>query len=481
MSQPQTAPDPRRWYALALLAAAQFVVVLDVAIVNVALPSIKDALGFSQESLQWVLNAYTLTFGGLMLLGGRLADVLGRRRLFMIGMLLFAGASLAAGLAGSEAALITARAVQGVGAAIISPAALSILSNTFAEGRERNTALGIWGAVAGIGGAAGVFLGGLLTDGVGWEWIFFINVPVGLVALALAPRLLRESRAEGATRSFDVAGAVTVTGGLTALVYGLVKSNDYGWLSAQTLGTLAGAAVLLAAFVAIERRATAPLVPLRMFRNRNVAGANVVGLLLGASIFSMFYFLSLYMQQVLGYSALRSGVAYLLVATVIIISSGIAQALVTRFGVRNILSIGMTLLTAGIVTFTWVAVDGSYTANLVPGFILAGVGLGFSFVPVSIAALQGVRGERAGTASGLINTSQQVGGALGVAVLATVANSVTGDALTPASLTDGFQAAFAVGAGMALMGIVAALLLIPRVRARREQEAALREPAIAAD
>jgi EmrB/QacA subfamily drug resistance transporter len=481
VSQPHTAPDPRRWYALALLAAAQFVVVLDVAIVNVALPSIKDALGFSQESLQWVLNAYTLTFGGLMLLGGRLADVLGRRRLFMIGMLLFAGASLAAGLAGSEAALITARAVQGVGAAIISPAALSILSNTFAEGKERNTALGIWGAVAGIGGAAGVFLGGLLTDGVGWEWIFFINVPVGLLALALAPRLLAESRAEGATRSFDVAGAVTVTGGLTALVYGLVKSNDYGWLSAQTLGVLAAAAALLVAFVAIERRATAPLVPLGMFRNRNVAGANVVGLLLGASIFSMFYFLSLYMQQVLGYSALRSGVAYLLVAVVIIISSGIAQALVTRFGVRNILAIGMTLLTAGLVTFTWVAVNGSYTANLVPGFILAGVGLGFAFVPVSIAALQGVRGERAGTASGLINTSQQIGGALGVAVLATVANSVTGDALTPSSLTDGFQAAFAVGAGMALVGIVAALLIIPRVRARREQEAPLGEPAVAAD
>ena len=475
--------DSRKWIALVLLCATQFLVVLDVAIVNVALPSIQKALDFSPENLQWVVSAYTLTFGGFLLLGGRMADLLGRRRVFMVGLALFSLASLACGFAQTDTFLIVARAVQGVGAATISPAALSILVTTFEEGAERNKALGIWGAIAGIGGAAGVLAGGVLTDTLGWEWIFFVNVPVGFAVLAMVPRFIDESRAEAAVRNFDVAGAVSVTAGLAVLVYALVNTDTAGWVSAETFGLFAVSAALIAAFIVIELRAKAPLLPLGIFRLRSLTGANIVGLLLGASTFAMFFFLSLYMQEVLGYSALKSGFAYLFVAVTIILAAGASQALVTRFGVKTILAIGMALLVLGLLYFTQIDVQGAYMVNLVPGFFLAGVGLGFAFVPVSIAALQGVRPHEAGIASGLINTSQQIGGALGIAILSTIATSHSeglirdagGDAAAvPNALTEGFQYAFAVGAGMAVIGLLATLFLLDR-----NDPAARTEPAAA--
>jgi EmrB/QacA subfamily drug resistance transporter len=477
--------DPRRWFALALLALTQFMVVLDISIVNVALPSIQESLGFSQEDLQWVITAYTLTFGGFLLLGGRAADLLGRRRVFVAGLVVFSAASLACSLADSDSMLIIARAVQGLGAAIISPAALAILTDTFAEGPDRNKALGVWGAVAGAGGAVGVLLGGILTDLLTWEWVFFINAPVGAVVIALSLRMLRESRVESAVRRFDVLGALTGTAGLVLLVYGLSETVHNGWASGETFVLLAGAAALLGLFVWIEARAKAALMPLGIFRNRTLSGANVVGFLLGAAIFSMFFFLSLYMQQVLGYSALRSGVAYLLIAGTIIVAAGVAQALVTKLGVKNVLVTGMVLLTLGVLWFTQVSVDGSYLGDLAPGFVIAGVGLGFAFVPVTIAALTGVRAHEAGIASGLINTAQQVGGALGLALLATVANTRTEGLLedgspAPSALTEGFQVAFTVGAGLAAAGLVAALVMISR-RTPAAAEAPLEAPVPATD
>jgi len=462
----------RKGIALLLLCMVQFMVVLDIAIVNVALPTIKNALDFKETDLQWVINAYTLTFGGLLMLGGRAADLLGRRRMFLAGLVLFSGASLACGLSTSEGMLIAARAVQGVGAAIISPAALSILMTTFSEGAERNKALGIWGAIAGTGGAAGVLLGGVLTDQLNWSWIFYINVPVGALVIALGPRYLRESRIETAgRRSFDLLGAVLVTGGLSLLVYALVQTVDHSWTAPRTIAMFLGAAVLLGGFIFTEQRAESPLMPLRLFRNRSLSGANVVGLMLGASIFSMFFMLPLYMQQVLGYSALRTGIGYLLVASTIIVSAAASQALVTRIGVRTVLATGMGLTVAGLLYFSQVSVNGSYLTDLAPGFILTGVGLGFSFVPVTIAALVGVEMNDAGIASGIINTSQQVGGALGTAILSTVAFTRVSDYLTshaPApdlllrADVDGFSVAFLVGAGLSALGLLATLTMVPR-------------------
>jgi EmrB/QacA subfamily drug resistance transporter len=456
--------SPRaKWFALALLCATQFMVVLDVSIVNVALPSIERALHFSASGLQWVASAYALTFGGFLLLGGRVADLLGRRRVFMIGLVVFAAASFACGLASSSGFLVGARMVQGLGAAIISPAALSILTTTFAEGKERNTALGVWGAIAGTGGAAGVLLGGVLTDWVGWEWIFFINVPIGLAVIALAPRLLQESRVESDERRFDVAGAASVTLGLVVLVYGLVGTTTHSWTAPRTLGLFALSAVLLILFVAIELRVPQPVLPLSIFRLRTLAGANIVGFLLGSSIFSMFYFLSLYQQFVLGYSPLKTGIGYLAIALTIIISAGVSQAIVTRVGVRPVLTLGMVLLTIGLLWFTQIDAHGSYVTDLLPGYLLAGVGLGFAFVPDAIAALEGVTPEQAGIASGLINTSQQIGGALGVAILTTVAATRTenlGRAAGLGGLTSGYRYGFAVAAGMAVIGVVASLVTI---------------------
>jgi EmrB/QacA subfamily drug resistance transporter len=455
----------KRWHALVLLAAAQFVVVLDASIVNVALPTIGKALDFSQENLSWIVNAYVLTFGGFLLLGGRVADLLGRRRVFMVGLMIVAVASLAAGFAATEAQLIAARAAQGLGAAIISPAALSIVTTIFRDGAERNKALGVWGAVAGAGGAAGVLLGGILTDGLGWEWVLWVNVPVSLIAFFLTPRLIAESRASDEARAFDVAGAVTVTAALSILVYAVVDAESAGWGSSKTLGLLALSAALLAAFVAIEMRARKPLVPFSIFRIRTLTGANVVGLLVGASLFSMFYFISLYMQQVLGYSAIHAGLSYLPLALTIIVSAGIASGLVTKVGYKPVLAVGLLFICAGLAWFSRVSVGGGFTTDILGPSLLAAAGLGFSFVTTTIAAVSGVAEKEAGLASGLINTSQQIGGALGLAVLSSLATSHTASQLDDGSglksaLTDGFQIAFLGGSAIALLGFFLTLVLI---------------------
>jgi EmrB/QacA subfamily drug resistance transporter len=473
-----TARD-RRWIALILLCVAEFVVVLDAAIVNVALPSIQRDLHFSQEDLQWVVNAYVLMFGGFMLLGGRAADLLGRRRVFMFGLVLFSLASLAGGLATSQGVLIAARGVQGLGAAILAPAALSIVTTTFAEGAERNKALGAWGAVAGSGGAAGVLLGGILTQSLGWQWVLFVNVPIGIAAAAIAPMLLAESRREGLERNFDVAGAITSTAGLVLLVYAVVKAVDNGWGSTTTIVMLAIAAVLLAAFAAIETRARQPLVPFRVFRIGSIAGANLTGVLMGAALFSMFFFISLYMQQILGFDALEAGLAYLPLAGSIVVAAGLASQLTNRLGARPVLVGGLVLVVGGLVWFSQVSVGGSYLADVLGPSLLAGWGLGLAFVPVTIASQGGITAADAGLASGLINTAQQVGGALGLAVLATVANSATNSAMSaahgarselPQALTNGFSDAFLVGAGIAVAAVVVAALTIKGSGARPEQE-----------
>ncbi|MDQ3850705.1 MAG: MFS transporter [Actinomycetota bacterium] len=466
-----TAPiaERRKWIALALLATAQFVVILDASIVNVALPSIGRDLHFSQDNLAWVVNAYTLVFGGFLLLGGRMADLLGRRRLFVAGLALFAFASLMGGLSSSEGQLIAARALQGLGAALLAPAALSIVTTTFVEGAERNRALGVWGAVAGSGGAVGVLLGGVLTDGLGWQWVLWVNVPIGIVAALLAPRLLLESRSESETRTLDAMGAVTVTAGLSLLVFALVDANRAGWESLQTVGLLAAALALIVAFVGVERRSAAPLVPFGIFRSRTLTGANVTGLLIGAALFSMFFFISLYMQQVLGFGPLKAGVAYLPLALTIIVSAAVASQLVTRLGFKPVLMVGLGLIAVGLVWFSRVSVGGSYAVDVLGPSLLAAVGLGLAFVPVTIAAVSGISARESGLASGLINTSQQVGGALGLAVLATIANSRTAEVMAGAqgaadarlgALTEGFQSAFLAGAAFAVLGILAAALLV---------------------
>jgi EmrB/QacA subfamily drug resistance transporter len=464
----------RKWLALALLASVQFMVVLDIAIVNVALPSIQTDLGFSQENLQWVISAYALLFGGFLLLGGRAADLFGRRRLFLAGIVLFTVASLLAGFAWSDESLIAARALQGLGAAVITPAALSIVMTTFSEGKDRNTALGVWGAVGAFGAVAGVLLGGVLTDALSWEWIFFLNVPVGIAAFAATPFILGESRDEDA-RNFDLPGATLVTSGLVVLVYAITQANDYGWASLETIGLFAASTALLAGFVGWEARASHPLMPFDIFRLRTLVGANVAGLILGTALFAMFLMLTLYMQQVLGYSAMKTGVAYLAVAGTAIVWSAVAAQLVTRVGVKPVLVAGMSLLTAGLLYFTQVDVGGSYLADLLPGFLLISIGMGFSFVPISIAALAGVRNDEAGLASGLINTSQQIGGALGIAALSAIATSTTGDAVTtgsslPVALTDGFHAAFWVAAAVASVGVLVSLVVVRGEDLVAEQE-----------
>ena len=471
--------DRRRWLALALLCVVQFMVVLDIAIVNVALPSIQSDLGFSQENLQWVISAYALVFGGFLLLGGRAADMLGRRRIFLVGIVVFTVASLLAGLAWSEASLIGARAFQGLGAAIITPAALSILSTTFSEGRERNIALGAWGAVGGFGAVAGVLLGGILTDALSWEWIFFVNVPVGVVGFALAPVLLDESH-DARVKRFDVPGAVLVTGGLSSLVYAITQAGQDGWLAPQTLAVFAVSVALLAGFVGWELRHPEPLMRFGILQTRTVSGANVAGFIMGTALFSMFLMLTLYMQQVLGYSPMKTGVAYLAVAGTAIVWSAVAAQLVTRIGVKPVLVVGMAALTLGLLYFTQVSVDGSYVADLLPGFLIIGVGIGFSFVPISIAALAGVQPAEAGLASGLINTSQQIGGALGIAALSTIAttqseDSVRSGAALPVALVDGFSSAFQVGAVFAALGLIAALTLIRRDELETELYAELED------
>jgi EmrB/QacA subfamily drug resistance transporter len=459
----------RRWIALAVLVAAQFMVVLDVAIVNVALPSIKTDLHFTEQSLQWVITAYAIMFGGVLLLGGRMADLLGRRRLFLAGVGLFTASSLLAGFAWSESSLIAFRAAQGLGGALLAPAALSILTTMFAEGRERNIALGVWGAVSGSGAAAGVLLGGLLTSSLSWSWIFFINVPVGIVLVAVAPLLLRESRADLGHRYFDVAGAATVTGGLMLLVYAMTRATEIGWSTGETIGLLAASAALIVSFIAIELRSRAPLLPMRIFRLRTLRAANVTAFLLGTSVFSQFFLGTLYMQQVLHYSALKTGVAYLPLTLTIIVLATVAQNLVTRIGVRRILPVGLVLAAGGLVLLAQVPANGHYFFDLFPAFLIGAVGLAFTFVPMTIAALMGVEEADAGVASGLLNTSQQIGGAIGLATASTIATSFTSryvdshagaTALGGSALTYGFQITFYVLAGVAALAAVLAATMI---------------------
>jgi EmrB/QacA subfamily drug resistance transporter len=472
-----TTPDPRRWQALALVCVAFFMTILDVSIVNVALPSIQKALDFSRESLQWVVTAYAITFGGFLLLGGRAADFLGRRRMFMAGLVLFTLASLSCGLAQSEPWLIASRAMQGLGAAIISPATLSIITTTFDEGPERNKALGIWGAMGGSGAAVGVLLGGVLTKYLGWEWCFFVNVPVGAAVLALAPVVVRESRRDTRERRYDPAGAVTVTAGLALLVYAVSKAPDWGWGSARAIGCLVAAGMLLATFVAIEAVGKAPLMPLRIFRVRTVAGANVVGALLAIAVFSNFFILTLYVQQVLHYSALKAGVTFVATAGTVVLVAGLAQALVTRIGPKWVMAAGLALVCGAMLWYAQIPVHGHYATDLLPGYLMMGFGLALSFIPVSVAALAGVEQHEAGLASGLLNTSQQIGGAIGLAVASTIATTHATTLLKqrtppPEALTSGFRWAFWFLAAVAAAGVVAALALI-----RREEVASGAEPA----
>ncbi len=459
--------NPHRWRILAVVATAFFMTILDVSIVNVALPSIGRSLHFSRENLQWVISAYAIAFGGFLLLGGRAADLLGRRRVFIVGVVVFTTASLVCGLAQSEGMLIVSRAVQGLGGAIISPAALSIVMTSFEEGRERNKALGIWGALGGSGAAVGVLAGGVLTKYLGWEWIFFVNVPVGALVLVLTPRIVPESRREGAERSYDALGAVLVSGGLALLIYSISRAPDVGWATARTILLLFAAGALLVAFLVNERRVHDPLMPFHIFRVRTVTGANVVGVLLGAVIFANFFLLTLYVQNVLHYSALKAGVTFVATAGTAVVSAGVAQALTTRVGPKPVMAVGLALLTGGMIWYSQIPVHGSYASDLLPGYLMVGVGIAFSFVPVSIAALAGVAEREAGLASGLINTSQQIGGAVGVAVASTVFTthfkSLAADGKPlPDALTGGYAWAFWALAVFAVLAFVAAVTLIKR-------------------
>ena len=465
--------DRRRWFGLAVLVAAQFMVVLDIAIVNVALPTIKTDLHFSQEGLQWVITAYSILFGGVLLLGGRMADLLGRRRMFMVGLTLFTVSSLLDGLAWSEGSLILFRSLQGLGAALLAPAALSILTTTFREGRERNLALGIWGAVSGSGAAAGVLLGGALTSAFNWSWIFFVNVPAGALVLGLSPWLLRESRAKLAHRHFDTLGAVSITGGLMLLVYALTHASQHGWATGETIGLIAASVALIVGFVGIELRSPAPLLPLRIFRLRTLSGSNIASFLSGAAVFSQFFLLTLYMQQVLHYSALQTGAAYITFTLTIIAFSGVSQAVVTRVGIRRVLPVGLALATVALVLFTQLPVHGHYFWDLFPAFLIGGIGMAFAFVPMSIGALAGIEPRDAGVASGLLNTTQQIGGAIGTAVATTIATTYAGHyavshsvgSLSPGALTHGFTITFYVLAGISLAGAaISALVLEPHER-----------------
>ncbi len=469
------APDPNRWKALALICTAIFVVVLDVAIVNVALPSIGRDLGFADENLQWVITAYSLTFGGFLLLGGRAADLLGRRKIFMVGLALFTVASFACGLAQSEAMLIVSRGIQGLGAAIVSPAALSIISVTFTEGKERNKALGAWGAVAGSGAAAGVLFGGILTKYLGWEWIFFVNIPVGVVVLALTTRFVRESRRETDEQRYDVLGALSVTTGLVLLVYAVSEAPDVGWAAFRTIGLIVLAGALLLFFVAWEARVREPLMPLGIFRNKMVTAANVVSFLLAGGMFGSFLLLTLYMQDVLRLSVLQTGVAFLATAGTAVVMAGPAQMLVTRFGPKPVTMTGLSLLTAGALWYTQIDVDGSYPTDLLPGFLMVGVGIPFAFIPITIAGLAGVADREAGLASGLLNTTQQIGGAIGVAVISTVAfthfETLAAEGNPPpVALTEGFQWGFWLTASIWATGLIAAALLIRRMDVPAHEE-----------
>jgi EmrB/QacA subfamily drug resistance transporter len=462
---------------LAVVAVAQFMVVLDATVVNVALPTIKRDLGFSEQNLSWILNAYTLVFGGFLLLGGRAADRLGRRRLFVAGITLFSAASLICGLAQSESILLVFRGAQGLGGAMVSPAALSIILTTFAEGPERNRALAVWGAIAGAGGAVGLLLGGAIVQEISWRWVFFINVPIGAAVLALTPRIVPESRSDAAAeRGYDAGGAITITLGTIALVFTLIKADSWGWGSGKTIAGLAIAAALIAAFVAIERRQRDPLVPPRIFSNRSLAASDVSFLLVAAALFGMFYFCTLYLQQVLGYGALKTGVSYLPLTLTLIAASAGASRLVDRFTPKPVLVTGLLITTAGFIVLTQVSGHRDYVSHVLPAMVIIAIGLGMSFVPVTIAATNGVAPEDSGLASGLLNTTQQVGGSLGLAILSTVSttrvtHALHGGAALPVALTHGFKGAFTVAAILCAAGAALALVLLPRRKRDVENEA----------
>jgi len=458
--------EVRRWRAFSLLAVSFLMIVVDLTIVNVALPTIGRKLHFPPSDLQWVVTAYALTFGGFLLLGGRAADLLGRRRLFMAGLAVFTAASLACALATTDTFLIVMRGVQGLGAAVVVPAALSIVMNMFAEGAERNKALSAWGAIGATGATIGLLAGGVLTRYAGWQYIFYLNVPIGAAALLLAPRVVPESRLRGVRRRYDPLGALTVTGGLVILVYALTQAPAVGWTAIRTLALLASAAALLAGFLVIETRAEAPLLPLRLFRLKTLAGSNAVAFLWGASFFSFFFTGTLYMQQVLGYSALKTGVAWLATSVTALALAGPVQILVTRTSAKLVMAAGMILLGAGTLWATQVPAHGHFWANLAGPLFVTG-GAIFAFITVSIGALAGVADHDAGIASGLLNTSQQIGGAIGVAVASTVAATHSRLLLSQghaaaAALTGGFQWAFWVSGLTALAAIPVTFLLIRR-------------------
>jgi len=451
----------RRWIGLAVLCTAFFMVVLDVAIVNVALPSIQLDLGFSQSGLQWIVSAYALTFGGLLLLGGRAADILGRRRILMGGVALFTLASLFAGLATSPALLIAARALQGAGAAAMTPASLSLLIETFPAGRERNTALGAWGAVGSTGGTVGLILGGVLTEKAGWEWLFFLNVPFGIAVFALAPFVLVPASRRTCARCFDAAGAVTVTAALTLLVYALVTAGNSGWSSAHTLGLSGAAVALLGVFAAIERRAKAPVIPFGLLQRPLLVAATASGVLLGAAFNGMIFLVTLYLQRALGYSPLQTGIAWLALSLPSLVASVTGAWLVGRVGIRVLLVLGPAIAAVSTWLLSRLPADAAYARDLLPPLVIAGVGIGLGFFAQSISAVEGVDSADSGLASGLINTSQEIGAALGVAVLSSVA------------ATRGFDDALVVATVFAVAGSVAAALLRALYRRKGETQPVL--------
>lgn len=466
-SSPSLRQPTNKWLVLVIVCVAQFMVILDATIVNVALPSIQRGLDFSPGDLQWVINAYTLLFGGFLLLGGRAGDLIGRKRLFVIGVAVFTIASLINGLAQSSGMLIAGRALQGLGGALVAPAVLSIITTTFTDNAERTRALGVWSAIAAGGGAVGLILGGVLTDLLSWEWIFFVNVPIGAAGILAAMRYVPESRGELGHRAFDIAGAVSVTGGLVVLVFAIVKAQDYGWGSGRTLGLGAAALALLAAFVVIEHRSRLPLMRLGIFRIRALATANLSMLLVASGLFAMFFFLTLYLQNILGYSPLKTGVAFLPITAGIAVGAGIAQKIIKPLGIRAVSIVGLVLATGGMILLTSLPVDGSYVSDLLVGLVPLSVGMGLVFVPITLMATSGVAAADSGLASGLFNATQQVGGALGLAVLSTLATDHTTSAVrdgtaAPVAQVDGFQIAFVGGAILLGAGAVLLIALLRR-------------------
>jgi EmrB/QacA subfamily drug resistance transporter len=474
MSRHSTNP----WVVLVLICLAQFMVILDATIVNVALPSIQKDLGLSEANLQWIVNAYTLVFGGFLLLGGRAGDLLGRKRLFLIGLVVFTSASLLNGLSHSSGELIGFRALQGLGAALISPAALSIISTTFAEGKERARALGVWAAIAIGGSAFGLVLGGWLTQSFSWRWIFFVNVPVGIATFFLSLRIVPESRDEQAAKHYDIGGAVTVTGGLMALVYAIVKAETAGWGSVTTIGFFVLAVALLASFLVIETRSPHPLVRLSIFRTRSLSTANLTMFLVASGMFAMFYFNTQYVQRVLGYHPLMAGVSFLPFTGGIMISAGFASSLAPRIGVRPVAAVGMVLTILGMLLFARMPVGGSYVADVLPGMILSSLGMGAVFMPLTLVATTGLENEDQGLASGLFNTSQQIGGALGLAILSTIAAGQIHDQSNHQQLVNGFHYAYVGAAVFVLGGLVAMVALLRKRHVARIESEATQQPAV---